>query len=107
MFFDIFKYFQPQKKKREPKKGKRADAGEKDDEDVMLNLKKLSVEASDEEDEPGRTPPDEAAIKTWSFTNIEVVSLFLQSSPRTKEAKRFVSCPQAHHTSCCPPDLTR
>ncbi|XP_037549525.1 ATP-binding cassette sub-family F member 1-like [Nematolebias whitei] len=41
-----------QKKKRELKKGKPADAGEKDDEDVMLKLKKLSVQASDEEDEP-------------------------------------------------------
>uniref|UniRef100_A0A3B5L7R2 ATP-binding cassette sub-family F member 1 n=1 Tax=Xiphophorus couchianus TaxID=32473 RepID=A0A3B5L7R2_9TELE len=42
---------QPQKKK-ERRKGKGVDVGEKDDEDVMLTLKNLSVQGSDEEDEP-------------------------------------------------------
>ncbi|XP_005804528.1 ATP-binding cassette sub-family F member 1 isoform X1 [Xiphophorus maculatus] len=46
---------QPQKKK-ERRKGKGVDVGEKDDEDVMLTLKNLSVQGSDEEDEPGITP---------------------------------------------------
>ncbi|XP_033501819.2 ATP-binding cassette sub-family F member 1 [Epinephelus lanceolatus] len=41
---------QPQIKKKDRRKGKCAD--EDDDEDVMLKLKKLSVQASDEEDEP-------------------------------------------------------
>ncbi|XP_054877835.1 ATP-binding cassette sub-family F member 1 isoform X2 [Poeciliopsis prolifica] len=45
---------QPQKKK-ERRKGKGVDVGEKDDEDVMLTLKNLSVQGSDEEDEPGVT----------------------------------------------------
>uniref|UniRef100_A0A3B3TMK2 ATP-binding cassette sub-family F member 1 n=1 Tax=Poecilia latipinna TaxID=48699 RepID=A0A3B3TMK2_9TELE len=43
---------QPQKKK-ERQKGKGVDVGEKDDEDVRLTLKNLSVQGSDEEDEPG------------------------------------------------------
>ncbi|XP_016530275.1 ATP-binding cassette sub-family F member 1 isoform X6 [Poecilia formosa] len=45
---------QPQKKK-ERQKGKGVDVGEKDDEDVRLTLKNLSVQGSDEEDEPGIT----------------------------------------------------
>ncbi|XP_043995132.1 ATP-binding cassette sub-family F member 1 isoform X2 [Gambusia affinis] len=45
---------QPQKKK-ERRKGKGVDVGEKDDEDVMLTLKNLSVQGSDEEVEPGIT----------------------------------------------------
>ncbi|XP_041868193.1 ATP-binding cassette sub-family F member 1 isoform X1 [Melanotaenia boesemani] len=42
---------QPQKKKKDRRKDKRMDADE-EDEDVMLTLKKLSVQASDEEEEP-------------------------------------------------------
>ncbi|XP_014825100.1 PREDICTED: ATP-binding cassette sub-family F member 1 isoform X1 [Poecilia mexicana] len=45
---------QPQKKK-ERQKGKGVDVGEKDEEDVRLTLKNLSVQGSDEEDEPGIT----------------------------------------------------
>uniref|UniRef100_A0A096LXJ8 ATP-binding cassette sub-family F member 1 n=1 Tax=Poecilia formosa TaxID=48698 RepID=A0A096LXJ8_POEFO len=41
--------------KRERQKGKGVDVGEKDDEDVRLTLKNLSVQGSDEEDEPGIT----------------------------------------------------
>lgn len=45
---------QPQKKKKDRRKGKGGDANEDDeDNDVMEKLKKLSVQASDEEDEPG------------------------------------------------------
>lgn len=44
--------FQPQKKKRDKKKGKGGDADEDEDDDVMVKLKNLSVEASDEEVEP-------------------------------------------------------
>ncbi|XP_008419415.1 ATP-binding cassette sub-family F member 1 isoform X3 [Poecilia reticulata] len=42
-------------KKKERRKGKDVDVGEKDDEDVRLTLKNLSVQGSDEEDEPGIT----------------------------------------------------
>ncbi|XP_072226920.1 ATP-binding cassette sub-family F member 1 isoform X2 [Leuresthes tenuis] len=41
---------QPQKKKKERRKGKGGQADENDEENVMLTLKKLSVQASDEED---------------------------------------------------------
>nr|XP_057902625.1 ATP-binding cassette sub-family F member 1 isoform X2 [Doryrhamphus excisus] len=42
---------QPHKKKKERRKGKGGDADQGSDEDVMLKLKKLSVQGSDEEDE--------------------------------------------------------
>ncbi|XP_034016418.1 ATP-binding cassette sub-family F member 1 [Thalassophryne amazonica] len=44
---------QPQKKKKDRRKGKSADEG---DDDVMLRLKNLSVQASDEEDDSGSVP---------------------------------------------------
>ncbi|XP_061615751.1 ATP-binding cassette sub-family F member 1 isoform X1 [Phyllopteryx taeniolatus] len=47
---------QPHKKKKERRKGKIGDADNESDEDVMLKLKKLSVQASDEEDEPVVAP---------------------------------------------------
>lgn len=46
---------QPQKKKKDRRKGKGGDVGGAD-EDVMLKLKKLSVQASDEEEEPVVAP---------------------------------------------------
>ncbi|XP_061686930.1 ATP-binding cassette sub-family F member 1 isoform X2 [Syngnathoides biaculeatus] len=47
---------QPHKKKKDRRKGKVGDADDDSDEDVMLKLKKLSVQASDEEDEPVVAP---------------------------------------------------
>ncbi|XP_030003704.1 ATP-binding cassette sub-family F member 1 isoform X2 [Sphaeramia orbicularis] len=48
---------QPQKKKKDRRKGKGGDVDDDDeDEDVMLKLKMLSVQASDEEDEPVIAP---------------------------------------------------
>ncbi|XP_053302843.1 ATP-binding cassette sub-family F member 1 isoform X2 [Pleuronectes platessa] len=44
-----------QKKKKDRRKGKGGDASEEDDANVMLKLKKLSVQASYEEDEPAIT----------------------------------------------------
>lgn len=54
--------FQPQKKKKDRRKGKGGDVGGAD-KDVMLKLKKLSVQASDEEEEPGKT--DSKSEKEW------------------------------------------
>lgn len=42
---------QPQKKKKDRRKGKGGDVDEDDEDDVMLKLTKLSVQASDEDDE--------------------------------------------------------
>ncbi|XP_057683904.1 ATP-binding cassette sub-family F member 1 isoform X1 [Corythoichthys intestinalis] len=47
---------QPHKKKKDRRKGKAGDAGNESDEDVMLKLKTLSVQASDEEDEAVTAP---------------------------------------------------
>ncbi|KAK5603831.1 ATP-binding cassette sub- F member 1 [Crenichthys baileyi] len=57
---------QPQKKK-ERRKGKGVDVGENDDEDVMLTLKNLSVQASDEEDEPDIIPIQRDKKKTGNI----------------------------------------
>ncbi|MEQ2246045.1 hypothetical protein ILYODFUR_034235 [Ilyodon furcidens] len=56
---------QPQKKK-ERRKGKGVDVGE-NDEDVMLTLKNLSVQASDEEDEPDIIPIQKDKKKTGNI----------------------------------------
>ncbi|XP_042362019.1 ATP-binding cassette sub-family F member 1 [Plectropomus leopardus] len=47
---------QPQKKRKDRRKGKGGNADDDDNEDVMLKLKKLSVQASDEEGEPVIAP---------------------------------------------------
>uniref|UniRef100_A0A3P9HPA3 ATP-binding cassette sub-family F member 1 n=1 Tax=Oryzias latipes TaxID=8090 RepID=A0A3P9HPA3_ORYLA len=47
---------QPQKKKKDRRKGKGGDVDEKDDENIRLTLEKLSVQASEEEDEPVIAP---------------------------------------------------
>ncbi|XP_037119497.1 ATP-binding cassette sub-family F member 1 isoform X2 [Syngnathus acus] len=47
---------QPHKKKKDRRKDKGEDAGNDSDEDVLLKLKKLSAQASDEEDEPVVAP---------------------------------------------------
>ncbi|XP_049607252.1 ATP-binding cassette sub-family F member 1 isoform X2 [Syngnathus scovelli] len=47
---------QPHKKKKDRRKDKGEDAGKDSDEDVMLKFKKLSAQASDEEDEPVVAP---------------------------------------------------
>uniref|UniRef100_A0A3Q2PR86 ATP-binding cassette sub-family F member 1 n=1 Tax=Fundulus heteroclitus TaxID=8078 RepID=A0A3Q2PR86_FUNHE len=57
---------QPQKKK-ERRKGKGADAAKNDDEDVMLTLKNLSVQASDEEDEADIIPSKKNRKKTGNI----------------------------------------
>ncbi len=44
---------QPQKKKKDRRKGKGGDVDEDEEDDVMLKLTKLSVQASDEDDEAG------------------------------------------------------
>ncbi|MEQ2276311.1 hypothetical protein XENORESO_017470, partial [Xenotaenia resolanae] len=56
---------QPQKKK-ERRKEKGVDVGE-NDEDVMLTLKNLSVQASDEEDEPDIIPIQKDKKKTGNI----------------------------------------
>nr|XP_057902624.1 ATP-binding cassette sub-family F member 1 isoform X1 [Doryrhamphus excisus] len=63
---------QPHKKKKERRKGKGGDADQGSDEDVMLKLKKLSVQGSDEEDEdePAVVAPKKGKKKIKQGGNI-------------------------------------
>ncbi|KAM4549649.1 ATP-binding cassette sub-family F member 1 [Fundulus diaphanus] len=54
-------------KKKERRKGKGAGAAKNDDEDVMLTLKNLSVQASDDEDEPDIIPSEKNRKKTGNI----------------------------------------
>lgn len=85
--------FLHQKKKRERRKGKSEDADEDDDEDHTLRLQKLSMQASDEEDEPGGTYfrlQPLRLISSQNSSDSDDLDVFPQSSSPAKEGrKRF------------------
>lgn len=88
----------PQKKKKERRKGK--DAAEEDEEDHMLTLTRLSLQASDEEDEPGGSPSRRVQMfllkALLSLMNVVSVSTVVPSS----NAKRKVGQPDKLDFTC-------
>lgn len=77
-----------QKKKKERRKGK--DTAEEDEEDHMLTLTRVSLQASDEEDEPGGTCSRRAdACAKSSFWQLWMCFLFPQWFPPAEQRKRL------------------
>lgn len=81
--------FPHQKKKKERRKGKNEDADEHDDdEDHMLRLQKLSMQASDEEEESGGTLKLYSQFLLKSLVSVMNWMFFPQSPAPTKEARK-------------------
>lgn len=98
---DVLTCSQPQKKKKDRRKGKGGDKDENDDENIRLTLEKLSVQASDEEDEPGRCWSAVCVDQVWLQMISELWLCSNSHRPQQRKQEKGQSSVLTHIKSTC------